>query len=91
MEEICCNSTNLVDALLVLNSIRDETDSIKRVQKIKVFYNTVKNSKKGRICSYVNNWWRFNTIEENEKMKLALYCNTKRKEMTIQYYLLEKI
>lgn len=79
MEEICCNSTNLVDALLVLNSIRDETDSIKRVQKIKVFCNTVKNSKKGRICSYVNNWWRFNTIEENEKNEISLILQYKKK------------
>ena len=78
MEEICCNSTNLVDALLVLNSIRDETDSIKRVQKIKVFCNIVNKSKKGRICSYVNNWWKFHNMEANEKNEISLVLQYKK-------------
>jgi hypothetical protein len=63
MEEICCNSPNLVDALLLLNSVKEETDILRSIGKLKRFCDVVSDSKKGRICSYVNNWWKHNPIE----------------------------
>ena len=81
MEEMCCDSENIVDAVLLLNSIRDETDLLEKLKKLKVFCSVVSKSKRARICSYVNNWWKHNSIscENDEDVVLDKVLKYKKK------------
>jgi hypothetical protein len=62
MEEISCNDENLLESINMLNSIHIEQDLMIKIKKVKLFCDIVRNCKRGRICSYVNNWWKFNSI-----------------------------
>ena len=39
---------------------------IEKVSLVKKICDLVKGCRKGRIVSYINNWWRFNKLEESE-------------------------
>ena len=60
MEEVSCDSPELVDAILLLNTFRDENDLVQKVVKLKKFCDVAIKMKRARICSYVNNWWKYN-------------------------------
>ena len=60
MEEVSCDSPELVDAILLLNAFRDENDLVQKVVKLKRFCDVAIKMKRARICSYVNNWWKYN-------------------------------
>lgn len=63
MEEIACDVECIYYGIEILNRL-GETDITQKVNHIKawadlvLFCNIVKQAKRGRIISYVNNWWR---------------------------------
>ena len=63
MEEMCCNDEYIVESIKMLNSINVDDELMEKIKKIKLFCDIVRMSKRGRICSYVNNWWKYNVIK----------------------------
>lgn len=70
MEEICCDSVNLVVAINYLESASNEENILIKIKNIKVFCDYVNNSKRGRICSYINKWWQYNPINYEDEIEL---------------------
>ena len=65
MEEITCHDVNLVMSIKLLNDIDSESDLLGKIKKVQVFCNLVKNCKRARVCSYVNNWWKHHSVTES--------------------------
>jgi hypothetical protein len=79
MEEVCCDSENLVESVKILTSLTKTSDLLEKIKGVKRFCEVVKGSKRGRICSYVNNWWKYNPESYSEKKELDKVLKYKKK------------
>lgn len=67
MEEIVVDEFEVVsDCILLFEKIDNNENFIEKVSLVKKICELVKGCKKGRLVSYINNWWRFNKIDESE-------------------------
>jgi hypothetical protein len=71
-EEIIVGEMNKVLKLIeIINELKNISDWEKKVSKVLNFIEISKNCKRGRICSYVNAWWKNHIVIYNyEKIKL---------------------
>ena len=67
MEELVVDEFEVISKCVLLFEKIDKSDVfIEKVSLIKKICDLVKECRKGRIVSYINNWWRFNKLEESE-------------------------
>ena len=85
-EEIVVGEMNKVLKLIeIINELKNISDWKKKINKVLNFIEISKKCKRGRICSYVNSWWKYHIIIYNyEKIKLNKVNKFKQKEDSIR-------
>lgn len=67
MEELVVDEFEVISKCILLFEKIDKSEVfIEKVSLVKKICDLVKGCRKGRIVSYMNNWWRFNKLEESE-------------------------
>jgi len=80
MEEICVDELEVIcKCVLLFDMIDNEKEYYKKVILMKNVCDIVKNCRKCRMVSYVNNWWKYNEVEEYEEIKLNKVLKYKKK------------
>lgn len=64
MEEIVVDELDIIDmCVYMFERIDEEEEYLKKVSMMKVVCDMVKDCRKCRMVSYVNNWWKYNGVE----------------------------
>jgi len=89
MEEINVNEFEIVSRCVKLFELLDGCDDyFKKVKIIKRICEVVKGCNKSRIVSYVNNWWKYNRLNEDEyeyeEIKLDKVLKYKKKDDSLE-------
>lgn len=67
MEEISFNEFGIiVDCISLINKIDEEKDIMEKLCLSISMVRLASKCKKGRICSYVNNWWKYNSKKKEQ-------------------------
>lgn len=71
MEEIACTDyIQFEQCINIFNQIDNESQLKNKMMYMLELCSLLKQFKRGRICSYINNWWRHKTIEEPKNIEL---------------------
>ena len=84
MEEFVVSNGNLLIELIdKINKVEEADNFDDKIKYLLHFVSTVSKCKRGRICSYYNNFYRFNSIEYNfDEVKLDKVLKYKKKKDT---------
>lgn len=86
MEEIVCDQKqkqNICNMIISLQNMKSEISLERKINHLLHFIQISKECKKGRICSYVNNWWKYKGHETTlEKVELNKVLKYKKKDDT---------
>lgn len=65
MEEIICYEIGEINSCITILNSMDGCDLTSKIGKMLELCSIVKHVNRGRIVSYINNWWKYNPIEYN--------------------------
>lgn len=83
MEEIVFSEIgSIIGCIKLFDTLDEENDIMKKLCLSISIIRIACTCKKGRVCSYVNNWWKYNSIQKSETIKLKYVNRFKKIEDT---------